>query len=377
MDHPTVPRSEDGAYSRSASATYARSMRRLRLLTAGESHGPGLTAILEGLPAGSAGGPGGDRRLAGPAPTRLRPRRPAADREGPGRGDRWAARRPHLRLAVGARGRQPRLEELVGGDGSVAGGRRAGRQASGHQAAAGPRRLLRRARHRPARRHAQRARTRLGARDRGPGGRGRGVRPAARPLRGRDALGGASGRSPRGATTAPPDWELSGGGPTRLAAGHPAARRRGAIWWRRCARPAETARPWAAWSARWCGGCRPGSAPTPTGIASSTDGSPRPWCRSPRSRRRPSAPASRWPAVHGLRGPRPDRPGERGLERIVQSRRRPRGRRHQRRRPGGAGLLQADLDPAPGPAFGGPRHRRGRRPPFGSDPTSPPSAPRR
>ena len=28
-------------------------MRRLRLTTAGESHGPGLTAILEGLPAGS------------------------------------------------------------------------------------------------------------------------------------------------------------------------------------------------------------------------------------------------------------------------------------------------------------------------------------
>ena len=27
-------------------------MRRLRLLTGGESHGPGLTAILEGLPAG-------------------------------------------------------------------------------------------------------------------------------------------------------------------------------------------------------------------------------------------------------------------------------------------------------------------------------------
>ena len=29
-------------------------MRKLRLLTGGESHGPGLTAILEGLPAGMA-----------------------------------------------------------------------------------------------------------------------------------------------------------------------------------------------------------------------------------------------------------------------------------------------------------------------------------
>ena len=48
----------------------------LRWLTAGESHGPALVAILEGLPAARPGHHRRHRRRAGPPPARLRPRRP-------------------------------------------------------------------------------------------------------------------------------------------------------------------------------------------------------------------------------------------------------------------------------------------------------------
>ena len=61
--------------------TLTRPMRRLQLLTGGESHGPGLTALLTGMPAGLAV----DLELSAPrhapAHARLRPRRPHEDRE--------------------------------------------------------------------------------------------------------------------------------------------------------------------------------------------------------------------------------------------------------------------------------------------------------
>jgi chorismate synthase len=53
----------------------------LRLLTAGESHGPALTVVVDGLPAGLVRGPRRDRRGPAPPPGRLRPGRPHADRE--------------------------------------------------------------------------------------------------------------------------------------------------------------------------------------------------------------------------------------------------------------------------------------------------------
>ena len=54
----------------------------LRYLTAGESHGPALTAIVEGFPSGIALDTAPDRPRAGAAPGRLRPRQ-AADSSRP------------------------------------------------------------------------------------------------------------------------------------------------------------------------------------------------------------------------------------------------------------------------------------------------------
>ena len=87
-------------------------MRRLRLLTAGESHGPGLSGILEGLPAGLRGQhtPGRPRPQA--AAARLRQRPPHADRARPGALDGRHSLRTDARLAHRLRDRQPRLGEL-------------------------------------------------------------------------------------------------------------------------------------------------------------------------------------------------------------------------------------------------------------------------
>ena len=56
------------------------SLGRLRVVTAGESHGPQLTIFVENLPAGHAAAGRGRRRRPGAAPERLRPRWAAADR---------------------------------------------------------------------------------------------------------------------------------------------------------------------------------------------------------------------------------------------------------------------------------------------------------
>ena len=72
----------------------------LRFTTAGESHGPGLTAIVEGLPAGLELHPGGHRPRPRAAPARPRPRRAHEDREGPRRRDLRAC-------ATGARSGSP------------------------------------------------------------------------------------------------------------------------------------------------------------------------------------------------------------------------------------------------------------------------------
>ena len=74
----------------------------LRWLTAGESHGPSLVAILEGLPAHVAGDHRRHRRRAGPPPARLRPRRPDEVRAGRGHDRR---RRPARRRPRAARSR--------------------------------------------------------------------------------------------------------------------------------------------------------------------------------------------------------------------------------------------------------------------------------
>ena len=52
----------------------------MRFLTAGESHGPGLTAIIEGLPANLFVSEKAKSWVA-PSPARLRPRRTHANRK--------------------------------------------------------------------------------------------------------------------------------------------------------------------------------------------------------------------------------------------------------------------------------------------------------
>ena len=115
----------------------------LRFVTAGESHGPGLTAIVEGLPAG----------------LELRPEdidRDLARRQlGHGRGGRMKIEKDRAEVTAGIRhgrtlgspvahvDREPRLPELGGADEPVAGGRGGGR---GPPAAPRPRRPRRRSR---------------------------------------------------------------------------------------------------------------------------------------------------------------------------------------------------------------------------------------
>ena len=153
-------------------------MARLRLMTAGESHGPALVAILEGLPHGlrvdeAAVERGLARRQGG-----LRPRRAHEDREGRGAGARRAcAAGVTLGAPLAMMVPQRRLRQLDRRDASVhaAGGRaRQGADA----AAAGARRSGGRAQARAARR-ARRARAIERALDGGAGGGGRGVQGAA------------------------------------------------------------------------------------------------------------------------------------------------------------------------------------------------------
>ena len=81
----------------------------LRFITAGESHGPGLTAIVEGLPGWARAEPRGHRPRPRPAPARPRPRRAHEDREGPRRRARRRAPRAHAREPRGPADREPRL----------------------------------------------------------------------------------------------------------------------------------------------------------------------------------------------------------------------------------------------------------------------------
>ena len=140
-------------------------MTAFRFTTAGESHGPGLTAIVEGMPAGLRARPRGARPRHGAPPARPRPRRPDADRDRHRRGPLRRPPRPHARQPDRAAGRQPRLQELGRPDEPLAGrGLRAGR---GPPAAARPRRPGRRPEVRPLR-HPQHPRARQRPRDRRP-----------------------------------------------------------------------------------------------------------------------------------------------------------------------------------------------------------------
>ena len=132
---------------------------RLSLVTAGESHGPALVAIVTGLPAGLVLDRGAIDADSAAPPAGLRTKPAPADRDRRGGGARRPATRPHARHAARARRPQRGSRELGVGHEPVAAGGRAVRQ--GHDArddaAAGPRRPRRRDEVRP-RGRARRAR---------------------------------------------------------------------------------------------------------------------------------------------------------------------------------------------------------------------------
>ena len=266
-------------------------MTAFRFTTAGESHGPGLVAIVEGLPAG------------------LELDRERIDREmarrqlGHGRGGRMKIEsrrgrgplrdppRPHARQPDRAAGRQPRLRQLGGADEPVA-GRRRGRGVA--PAAARPRRPRRVAEVRPPRRP-QRARARQRARDRGAGRR-RGDREGVPRARSASASTATCCGSPRSRAAERDDLAARGLRRRRRVAGPlPRPRGRGARWSPRstgCERPTRAS----AGSSRCApSASSPGSARTSPGTSASTAASRRRWSRSRRSRASPSARPGRSP----------------------------------------------------------------------------------
>ena len=114
LDRRPRPGRGDAGGTRLASLT-------LELVTAGESHGPALVAVLVGLPAGLKL-ERGDRRRPPPPPGGLRPKPAAEARAGRGPGARRPASRRHARLAARARHREPRPRELGLGHEPVAAG---------------------------------------------------------------------------------------------------------------------------------------------------------------------------------------------------------------------------------------------------------------
>ena len=145
----------------------------LRWLTAGESHGPELVAILEGLPAGRGGDHGRHRRGAAPPPARLRPRCPDEVRAGRGHHRRRRAARAHPGQPGRDPHRQHRVAQVADGDGRRPGRRGAagepGAQRPAVASAPGPRRPVGHAEVR-LRRRPPRARPGERPGDRRPGG---------------------------------------------------------------------------------------------------------------------------------------------------------------------------------------------------------------
>ena len=205
-----------------------------RFTTAGESHGPGLTAVIEGLPAGLELTPEDiDRDL-------------ARRQLGHGRGGRMKIEKDRADVTSGVRhgrdarrpdrpaDRQPRLRELGGADEPVAG---RGRRGGGAPAAPRPRRPRRRAEVRLHRR-AQRARARQRPRDhRARGRRARWPRPSCARSASRSASHviqiGSVSRARAATTSRVADFDGSG----RVARALPRRGRRARRWWRRSTPP--------------------------------------------------------------------------------------------------------------------------------------------
>ena len=251
----------------------------MRWLTAGESHGPSLVAILEGLPA--------HVRVTSDDIREALARR----RLGYGRGARMKFEQDEVTLVGGIRHGEtqggpvaiqigntewPKWDKVMSADPVDpvrAGG--LGAQRAADQAAPGPRGPGRHAEVRLRRGPADPG-ARLGPRDRGAGGAGPGGLQLPR----------AGGRCPGGVAR---DRARRRARPRRALAGargrRPARRRPGALPRRRhqqadgragSTRPTRTATPSVVWSRSSCTGCRRGSGRTCTGTAGSTPGSPAP-----------------------------------------------------------------------------------------------------
>ena len=156
----SLPRPTGGcsAGERAPGVGFWETDRVLRWITAGESHGPALVAILDGLPAGVEVTTDGPRPRSRPPAARLRPGRADDIRAGRGRADRRRPARRHDGRAGSGAHRQHRVAEVGDGDGGRSGrrgrARRAGTQRAIDPAAAGSRRSGGHAEIRPRRRPA-------------------------------------------------------------------------------------------------------------------------------------------------------------------------------------------------------------------------------
>ena len=163
----------------------------LRWLTAGESHGPALVGIIEGVPAGVELTSAAHQRGAGPPAARLRPRRPDEVRAGRGHDPRRRPPRPDPGRPGRHPGRQHRMAQV--GNSHVLRSRRPGRpgrpgpQRPADPAAARPRRPHRHAEVR-LRRRPPGPRAGQRPRDGHPGGAGRGRRGVPQAARDRARL---------------------------------------------------------------------------------------------------------------------------------------------------------------------------------------------
>ena len=168
----------------------------LGLVTAGESHGPALAAIVTGLPAGLRLDRDGDRRRPATPPAGIRAQPSAEARVRRGGGALRPPARRHARDAADARRSQPRSRELDVGDEPVAPrGRAVGEGNEARDAAAArARRPRRRSQVRP-RRRPERARASLRTTYGGARRRRRGREGSARGAR--DRRRGAAGRGRR------------------------------------------------------------------------------------------------------------------------------------------------------------------------------------
>ena len=229
----------------------------LRYLTAGESHGPALTAIVEGFPSG-------DRRS-----TRVHQPRTRRRQGGYGRGKRQTLETDRIIVESGTyhgvTTGAPITLRLINNDAKLE------RLQEPASPPGGPRR--------PGRldqlpdRDPPGPRTRQRPGDGDPGGR-RGARPAPAPRGGDRASSATSARSAGSSAPTWPEVAFDQADPRRQPGLHPQPLGADGAITPRSTRPRRRATPWAGWSRRSPWAARSAWGAMPSGTASSTPGSP-------------------------------------------------------------------------------------------------------